>query len=541
MGNGSTQSTDEGTRIQGPDPRDAVVRAPGNLPIQDIAGEPFELSNLEADKAATLELARRSFDRLRALLQTPEIWDRRKQFGVEIEYAITGADFRPVFLPEAHEGLGDTDAANLQKELLLSNLEAATHPAMFGRDALGELERSMCASQARAEAHIRRAFEGTGVEGRLLMNGMLSTYRLDDFKDTSAFSRDPRYLTFNDEVLRAREGSFQVQFTGAEEISFHASNMAHEGVPTSVQYHISAAPEEIVALYNASLIALAPALALGANSAHVFGKEGQHESRISYLENGATPNRFFISSGFAESPEDLFADIFQYAPILPYHEAELLERRTGVDKDLEADFPALKPLTDHNGTVWKWLRPCYGVDPVHGPHLRLEMRALGAGPTELDMAVDGAFFYGLTKGLADSETLPVDFEMMKEEFYQAAKSSVNATFEWGQGGEPVSMKELMADTLIPIAKKGLLALGVEEHEADSYLSLAREKVETGQNGAVWQINSINNLRAQRPEVPIEVHHQRLAECMYENQCTHRSGGEFPVSRWPLASYSGLAA
>ena len=43
------------------------------------------------------------------------------------------------------------------------------------------------------------------------------------------------------------------------------------------------------------------------------------------------------------------------------------------------ETPLLKALRLHNGTVYRWNRPCYGV--TNGvAHLRIENRVLPAGP-----------------------------------------------------------------------------------------------------------------------------------------------------------------
>jgi hypothetical protein len=55
--------------------------------------------------------------------------------------------------------------------------------------------------------------------------------------------------------------------------------------------------------------------------------------------------------------------------------------------------PALEELRLHQGTVWTWNRAIY--DPTAGGHLRVEMRALPAGPTVVDMLANAAFHLGL--------------------------------------------------------------------------------------------------------------------------------------------------
>lgn len=58
----------------------------------------------------------------------------------------------------------------------------------------------------------------------------------------------------------------------------------------------------------------------------------------------------------------------------------------------------LRELRLHQGTVWRWNRAIY--DPASGGHLRIEMRALPAGPTVIDMMATSAFLIGLSLWLA---------------------------------------------------------------------------------------------------------------------------------------------
>ena len=67
----------------------------------------------------------------------------------------------------------------------------------------------------------------------------------------------------------------------------------------------------------------------------------------------------------------------------------------------QGGVPRLKALVLHNGTVWRWNRPCFGITENH-PHLRLEFRVLPAGPTVLDEVVNAAFLLGLMRSLPKS-------------------------------------------------------------------------------------------------------------------------------------------
>lgn len=56
--------------------------------------------------------------------------------------------------------------------------------------------------------------------------------------------------------------------------------------------------------------------------------------------------------------------------------------------------PLLRALRLHNGTVYRWNRPCYGISDGK-PHLHIENRVIPAGPSVADEIANAAFFVGL--------------------------------------------------------------------------------------------------------------------------------------------------
>ena len=61
--------------------------------------------------------------------------------------------------------------------------------------------------------------------------------------------------------------------------------------------------------------------------------------------------------------------------------------------------PSLNALRLHNGTVYRWNRPCYGVHN-NVAHLRIENRVIPSGPTVADEMANAAFFFGMMAGMA---------------------------------------------------------------------------------------------------------------------------------------------
>ena len=154
---------------------------------------------------------------------------------------------------------------------------------------------------------------------------------------------------------------------------------------------------------------------------------------------------------------DLFEENVRYFPALlplcdPEDPVEVFER---------GDVPSLAELTLHNGTVYRWNRPVYAV--VRGkPHLRVENRVLPAGPTVADIMANGAFYYGVVRGLADDDRplwSRMSFAAAEENFHTCARLGLDAEVYWPGAGQ-VPVTELVLRRLLPMAAEGLDKWGV---------------------------------------------------------------------------------
>jgi CBS domain-containing protein len=190
--------------------------------------------------------------------------------------------------------------------------------------------------------------------------------------------------------------------------------------------------------------------------------------------------------------------------------------------------PSLKALRLHNGTIYRWTRPCYGV--LDGkPHLRIENRILPSGPTVLDEMANAAFWFGLLSGL--SRIYPdirrvMEFDVAHENFVAAARLGLRAQFGW-PGHQQVPADELILQELLPLAREGLAQRGIEAADSDRYLGVLEERVRSKRTGADWQLESFALLRGRGGRA------ERLAAitaAAIENQKEGR-----PVHLWPLAS------
>jgi len=195
----------------------------------------------------------------------------------------------------------------------------------------------------------------------------------------------------------------------------------------------------------------------------------------------------------------------------------------------DGGVPALDELRLHQGTIWRWNRPVY--DPAEGGHLRVEMRALPAGPAPVDMAANMAVLLGLVHALreeTDWMTPALPFHHAEHNFYRAAQSGLDAMLLWPApdppSPRPVRAGELVR-ALLPRAREGLAAAGVEDAEADALCAVLHERASTGQTGARWQCRALEALEAKRPRG------EALAE-MLRRYLELAASGE-PVARWPV--------
>jgi hypothetical protein len=193
--------------------------------------------------------------------------------------------------------------------------------------------------------------------------------------------------------------------------------------------------------------------------------------------------------------------------------------------------PPLDELRLHQGTVWRWNRAIY--DPASGGHLRIEMRALPAGPTVIDMLANAAFLIGLSLWLAGQDqqwTYALPFERADHGFHRAAQHGLSARLSWPAGPRD-QMRTLPADKLVadlvPAARQGLLQAGVAAAEADALLEVIAARAASGQTGAAWQRATL---------AAAERRHDRQRALAVMLDCyLHCADTGLPVHTWPIGT------
>jgi hypothetical protein len=184
---------------------------------------------------------------------------------------------------------------------------------------------------------------------------------------------------------------------------------------------------------------------------------------------------------------DLFEENTRYFPAL-------LPVCSDVDPIDEIDagrIPALDELRLHNGTVYRWNRPVYDVVDDRA-HLRVENRVLPAGPTVVDTMANAAFYYGLVRGLVESDRplwSQMSFNAAAENLQSGARGGMEAQLYWPNVGW-VRPDELTLRRLIDVADTGLRAYGVSGKARSRYLSVIEGRAITHQTGSAWQRRAV---------------------------------------------------
>jgi hypothetical protein len=439
----------------------------------------------ERDYARFRERLEQCLSELEKLLARPGFGTGPVTIGAELEACLIDDAARPLPLNQAVRALAADPRIAL--ELNQFNLELNASPVpLAGRPftaLASELTQLLARAGAAARAH----------DGRVALIGILPTISLAHL-DLGMVTDATRYRALDRGLRRLHRGPFLIRIAGEEPLELTAEHVTFEGANTSFQLHLRVAPADFSRIYNAAQLATAPALAVAGNSPMFLGRRLWEETRIALFKQSIEdrdsrgprrgPPRAAFGTGWLRGGAlELFTEgVRLHEPLLPFVSRAPGRRNSGA--------PALDELRLHQGTVWRWNRAVY--DPVSGGHLRIEMRALPAGPTVIDMLANAAFLIGLTLWLACQDerwTYALPFERADHGFYRAAQHGLAAELSWptwtSDRVRTVPAAGLVAE-LLPVARLGLLGAGVAAAEADRLLGVIGARVASGQTGAAWQ-------------------------------------------------------
>jgi len=441
------------------------------------------------DRMRYRQKVHRCLDVLAQMLDAYAFDAESRMTGLEIELNLMDAEAEPAM--RNAEILANLADPTFQTELGQFNLELNARPRLICGSGFADYERAILEALDRAEGRARKS------DSTIVLIGSLPTLTADHLV-LANLSANERYRALNDQIAGARGEQFSVDIRGVERLQCADDSIAPEAACTSVQFHMQVPPDRFAASWNASQAIAAIQVAVGANSPYLHGRRLWAETRIALFEQatdtrseelkaqGVRP-RVWFGERWITSVFDLFEENVRYfTPLLP-----IMTGEDPAEVLATGGVPSLSELRLHNGTVYRWNRPVYDV--MNGvPHLRVENRVLPSGPTVLDMLANAAFYFGLTRQLAEEERpiwSQLPFEAAEDNFHSAARRGIEATVFWPRLGD-VRVTELVLGSLLSKACAGLDKFGVDPGHRDRLLGIIEQRCRTGRNGATWQTDAV---------------------------------------------------
>ena len=287
--------------------------------------------------------------------------------------------------------------------------------------------------------------------------------------------------------------------------------------------------------YNWAQAIAAPVLASAVNSPFLLNHRLWHETRLALFQH-ATDTRSLTHKERNQTPRVNFGDRWVENSIIEVLREDAIRFRilltqaveeNSIDVLAKGDIPQLAAWRLHNGTIWRWNRPCYGI--VGGkPGLRIEARFLPAGPTVVDEMANAAFFLGLMTELPEEfgdVTKYMSFEEVKSNFFNAARYGLSGQIR-GLDGKSRRVGRIILEELLPRARKGLKRAGVDDEDNDRLLDIIEARVIQEKSGSRWMLDSYEAMdKRAKPNVRLRT----LTAAMK----AYQESGE-PMHEWELA-------
>ena len=453
------------------------------------------------------------------------------RIGAEQELCLVDKFAKPAPIStELLEALNDNDFTT---ELARFNLETNLNPLEFKGKCLSMLEANILSQLDKAREAIKQ------FDGDIVLTGVLPTIRKSDL-EIENLTPLPRYRALCDAINKLRGDEYDLRIQGMDELLMRFDTPLLEACNTGFQVHLQVTPDEFVNKYNLAQAITGPVLSSAVNSPLLFGKRLWAETRIALFHQSVDTRQ--VGDHLRDnSPRVTFGNGWLKESILEIYKEDIARYRVMLSSNITEDvdeifetggIPKLMALQVHNGTVYRWNRPCYGISNGK-PHLRIENRIFPSGPTVTDEIANAAFWLGLLNGM-DNEypdiSKVLDFDDARMNFIAASKLGLDTKFKW-VGDKRYSAVDLINKELLPLARQGLKNADVYEGDITSYLDVIEERTEAAQTGSYWMVKSYNSLSK---DVSREQALTAVTNAMIKNQ---RKGE--PVHKWGLAKPDDL--
>jgi CBS domain-containing protein len=487
-----------------------------------------KLNSDEATSQAFMKSLLVEVHALERMLEAGLVESGVRRIGAEQEMFLVDRAHKPAL--KALEILEIIDDERFTHELGLFNLEANLSPHVFEGNCFALMEQEL------QEIYHKARKAAAQLDCDIALVGILPTLTKDNL-GLDSMVPTPRYHALNDAICALRGKDFEFTINGIDQLSVRHDNVMLEACNTSFQVHFQTSPENFARNYNIAQVITAPLLAAAVNSPVLLGKRLWHETRIAVFEH-SIDTRSNLQAERGLKPRVHFGDRWLEESVTEIFKEDIARFRTVLTTETEEDplgmldqgiIPSLNALRLHNGTVYRWNRPCYGVvDNV--PHLRIENRVIPSGPTVIDEIANAAFFYGMMVGMISSGEDVRDrliFADVKSNFLAAARDGIRAQMNWFNDTH-LPAKQLVLEQLLPLAREGLQEAGIDGGDIDRYLGVLENRVKERRTGARWALESLENMADHgTPD-------QRF-RCLVSSMMEQQSS-DTPISDWDLAEY-----
>jgi CBS domain-containing protein len=449
-----------------------------------------------------------------------------RRFGCEQEMFLVDRSFRPAPVAvEVLERLKDHPA--FTTELARFNLEMNLEPRVLEGDCFTWLE-------GRINELLAVVREAALEEGaHVILSGILPTLSKSDLS-LDNITPKARYFALNDALNKMRGGSYRLRIEGRDELNIEHDSVMLEACNTSCQLHLQVESDEFARAYNIAQAVTGPVMAAAVNSPLLFGKRLWAETRIALFQQ-SLDTRSSVVHMRDLSPRVRFGDAWVEESAIELFQRDISQFRVLLAEEVEEDpfevlerggVPKLKALQLYNSTVYRWNRPCYGISDGK-PHMRIECRALPAGPSVLDEVANSVFWIGTVMGVSKEYrdvARFLDFDDVKSNFLAAARHGLNAGFYW-MDRKQWSSKDLIIQEFLPLAREGLEGR-IDAADIDRYLGVIEERVSSGSTGSTWALKSLMGMKDQG------MRGERLTALAAATIARQTEGA--PVHEWELA-------
>ena len=334
-------------------------------------------------------------------------------------------------------------------------------------------------------------------------------------------------------MVKAHRGAdFALHMMGVDELFITHDTVLFEACNTSFQMHLQMRPQDFVSNYNWAQTIAGPVLGLCTNSPLLLGRELWSETRIALFQQSMDTR----TSSYALKDQQArvtFGDQWESGTVADIYKNDIAGYKIILAKEIKNDslnelekgrVPRLEALNLHNGSIYRWNRPCYGIGNGKA-HLRIENRYIPAGPSLLDEIANFAFWVGVMTGRPHeykNMSSQMDFRDVKANFIKAARTGKEAVMRWM--GNDFLLKDLLSRELLPMAYTGLRSVGVDKEDIERLLKIIDMRIE-GFTGSQWQVRSFRNMRRLMKTDDALL---ALTKAIHNNQKAN-----LPVAEWPV--------